>query len=321
VRIELDGLGKRYGAVQAVADASLRVAAGELVAILGPSGSGKTTLLRLLAGFARPDAGRVRIDGRDVTDADPRARRVGIVFQNDALFPHLDVAANVAFGLTLRRTPARERASRVAELLALVELPGYERRRPRELSGGERQRVAVARALAIDPLVLALDEPFAALDAAVRRTLRERLRTVHERAQTATVFVTHDADEALAIADRVAVVAGGRIVGDGPPAALYAAPPNLAAMRALGPAEAFADGFARPHDLRIVEGETEAPDARRAVVERVVPLGGRTRLQLRCADGAVLTVERPDDASPAVTPGAAVRVLAVRLQRFAQTNR
>jgi sulfate transport system ATP-binding protein len=200
-------------------------------------------------------------------------------------------------------------------LLAIVQLPGYEKRFPRDLSGGEKQRVAFARALAIDPLVLALDEPFAALDAAVRRTLRTWLRDAPARATAATLLVTHDADEAMAVADRVVIVGAGRVEGEGTPANLYARPPSLAAMRALGAAEAFAGGFVRPHDLRI--GGATGDGAIAATVVRTVPLGGRTRLELALDDGTRVTAERDDAEFASTSAGTRVDVRASYVHRFA----
>ncbi len=309
VRLEIAGLGKRYGVVDALADANLHVEAGELVAIVGSSGSGKTTLLRALAGFVRADRGSIAIDGRDVTREDPRTRGVGIVFQQYALFPHLDVCENIGFGL--RHLARAQRHARVAELLALVGLSGMERRSPRALSGGEAQRVAFARALAVAPRVLALDEPFAALDAGVRVTLRTWLREIHDRSQLATLLVTHDADEAMTIADRVVVLDVGRVIGDGLPSALYREPPSLVVMRALGAAQAFAGGFVRAHDVRIGPEDGEGT---RAVVERIVSLGGRTRVHLRLAGETPLVAESA--AEIACERGAVVAVTATRVHRF-----
>jgi sulfate transport system ATP-binding protein len=213
--ISLSQVSKRFGRVVALDGVSLDLRDGELLALLGPSGSGKTTLLRAIAGLDMPDAGKVSFDGEDVTQAPATERRVGFVFQHYALFRHMTVAENVAFGLAIR--PRKDRpnhaqiAARVEALLDLVELGGMGKRRPAELSGGQRQRVALARALAVEPQVLLLDEPFGALDATVRKTLRRELRRIHEATGVTTLFVTHDQDEALELADRLAVMNQGRI--------------------------------------------------------------------------------------------------------------
>jgi len=223
-RLEAKGLTKRFGEVAAAQDVSFQVEEGELLALLGPSGCGKTTVLRLLAGLAEPDAGRVFIAGRDVTGLPPERRGVGMVFQNYALFPHLTVAGNVAYGLRFSRLPRRERTARVRELLELVDLPGYEKRRVHELSQGQRQRVALARALAPRPKVLLLDEPLSALDAALRVQLRGELRTLLKGLSITSVHVTHDQEEALAISDRLGVMRAGKLVEMGSPEELYRAP-------------------------------------------------------------------------------------------------
>ncbi|WOS39975.1 sulfate/molybdate ABC transporter ATP-binding protein [Xanthomonas rydalmerensis] len=225
--IRLQHLGKRFGDFAALDDVSLDIRQGELLALLGPSGSGKTTLLRVIAGLEHADRGRVLIHGEDATALSVQARRVGFVFQHYALFKHMSVYENIAFGLRVRRearwSESRIRA-RVQELLALVQLHDLERRYPAQLSGGQRQRVALARALAIEPRVLLLDEPFGALDAQVRRDLRRWLRELHERTGLTTVFVTHDQEEALELADRVAILNRGRIEQIGSPAQVYEQP-------------------------------------------------------------------------------------------------
>ena len=219
--ISLDQISKRFGRVPALDGVSLDLRNGELLAIVGPSGSGKTTLLRVIAGLDFPDRGTVSIGGEDVTLMPAAARGVGFVFQHYALFRHMTVAANVAFGLDVRsrkHRPGRaEITARVESLLQLVELTGMEGRRPSQLSGGQRQRVALARALAVDPKILLLDEPFGALDATVRKSLRKALRRIHDATGVTTLFVTHDQEEALELADRVAVLNGGRIEQVGTP--------------------------------------------------------------------------------------------------------
>jgi iron(III) transport system ATP-binding protein len=233
--IEADGLCRSFGALKAVDGANLRVGHGELVALLGPSGSGKTTLLRMIAGFERPDAGRVRIGGRLVAEGtrgvwvEPEQRRIGMVFQQGALFPHLDVAANVGFGAARRE--------RVGETLELVGLGDRAKAYPHELSGGERQRVALARALAADPEVILLDEPFAALDAGLRETLRQQVASILRSAGASALLVTHDQAEALSLADQVAVLAGGRVVQTGSPEEVYDRPSSRWVAEFLGEAD------------------------------------------------------------------------------------
>jgi ABC-type Fe3+/spermidine/putrescine transport system ATPase subunit len=224
--LTVEGLSRRFGEVRAVDDVSLSLRRGEILALLGPSGSGKTTLLRLLAGFDRPDAGRVLVDGEDVTETSPVARRFGMVFQHYALFPHLDVGANIAFGLESQRLPAADVRRRVAESLALVDLAGYERRRIGQLSGGQQQRVALARALAPEPRVMLLDEPLSNLDPALRERTRKEIRELIHRVGTTTLFVTHEQDEAFDLGDRVALLARGRLIQAGSPETLYAEPAN-----------------------------------------------------------------------------------------------
>jgi len=220
--LEVRGLTKRFGEVTAVADFSLAVADGETVALLGPSGCGKTTVLRMIAGLEQPDAGQVLLAGRDATGWPPERRGVGLVFQSYALFPHLSVGANVAYGLRFRR--GVDRVARVEELLSLVGLSGYERRKPHQLSAGQQQRVALARALAPEPGILLLDEPLSALDAALRKELRAELRALLGKLGMTALYVTHDQEEALALADRVTVMREGRLDQVAPPAELYARP-------------------------------------------------------------------------------------------------
>jgi sulfate transport system ATP-binding protein len=228
VAVSIENVEKRFARFPALSGVSLQVAPGELLALLGPSGSGKTTLLRLIAGLERPDAGVIGFDGDDVTFVRAAERGVGFVFQQYALFKHMTVAKNIRFGLDVKRRRVRpdraERDRRMNELLKLVELEGFGERYPSQLSGGQRQRVALARALAVSPRILLLDEPFGALDAAVRKTLRKELRRIHEATGLTTVFVTHDQDEALELADRVAVLNGGRIEQVGSPTKLLEQP-------------------------------------------------------------------------------------------------
>jgi sulfate transport system ATP-binding protein len=236
MRIRLEGVGKRFEGVAAVRDVTLEIGSGELVALLGPSGSGKTTLLRMVAGLAFPDAGRILFGDVDATEIPVRDRRVGFVFQHYALFPHMRVADNIAFGMRAARDrrPEAEIMRRVGELLSLMQLDGLGQRFPAQLSGGQRQRVALARALAVDPQVLLLDEPFGALDANVRRELRRWLREMHERLGITTLFVTHDQEEALDLADRVVILDHGRIEQVGSPRDICRDPASAFVMTFLG---------------------------------------------------------------------------------------
>ena len=251
--IVLKHVTKRFGAFTAVDDVSFEVEAGELVALLGPSGSGKSTVLRVIAGIEPPDRGELLLTGQTATHAPPRERNVGFVFQHYALFRHLTVAENVAFALVVRRRPRDEVRSRVDELLRLVQLQGLERRMPSQLSGGQRQRVALARALAARPRVLLLDEPFGALDARVRADLRQWLRRLHEEARVTSLFVTHDQDEALAIADRIVVMNRGRVEQIGTPRELYEEPRSAFVASFLGPVNVLR-GVARRGWLWVGDG-------------------------------------------------------------------
>jgi len=238
--LEVRGLSKSFGRFPALNDVSFAAADKEFLALLGPSGSGKTTLLRVLAGLEQPDAGEVRFRGEDYLALPARRRRAGMVFQHYALFRHMTVAQNIAFGLKVRpraeRPSAAEIARRVGDLIALVQMGGLDKRYPAQLSGGQRQRVALARALAIEPRMLLLDEPFGALDAQVRRDLRRWLREMHDRAGVTTVFVTHDQEEALDLADRVAILKDGKLIQLGQPQALYDNPASAFVYEFLGPA-------------------------------------------------------------------------------------
>jgi len=224
--LSLSGIVKMFGHVAALAGVDLTVAPGELLTILGPSGSGKTTLLKVVAGFELPDEGVVRLGGLDVTETPPSRRDIGMVFQNYALFPHMTVAANVAFPLVMRRRPGDEIARRVADALAMVELAGYEERLPRQLSGGQQQRVALARAIVFDPRILLLDEPFGALDRKLREAMQLEVKRLQRRLGLTTIFITHDQEEALVLSDRIAVMSAGRIEQLGPPEAVYRRPAN-----------------------------------------------------------------------------------------------
>ena len=287
--IEARGIVKRFGAFTALDGVSVDVPTGSLTALLGPSGSGKSTLLRVIAGLEHPDAGQVLLDGEDVTSRPTQARGVGFVFQHYAAFKHMTVWDNVAFGLTIRRRPRSEIKQRVAELLELVQLTGLAKRYPAQLSGGQRQRMGLARALAVDPKVLLLDEPFGALDARVRKELRIWLRRLHDETHTTTVIVTHDQEEAMDVADRVVVMNAGRIEQTAPPRELYDHPANEFVMSFVGPVNRLGDTFIRPHDVELLlepNGSTQE-----AMVQRLVHLGFEVRVELVRDDGETLSAQ------------------------------
>ena len=334
--ISVEGLTKRFGGFTALDNVSLSVPKGKLVALLGPSGSGKTTLLRILAGLDYPDTGTIHLDGVDATSLQTRERGVGFVFQHYALFRHMTVADNIAFGLKVRREnrPSKQAiAARVDELLGLVQLSGLGRRYPAQLSGGQRQRVALARALAIDPRLLLLDEPFGALDAQVRKDLRRWLRSLHEEMGLTGVFVTHDQEEALEVADEVVVMNRGRIEQIGTPAEIYDRPATPFVYRFLGNVNALpcqikggraviegveltcsaGDGgsgpgtaFIRPHDIEVRPAEAEGLGA---TVRHLTGLGPGVRADLSVGGTpleAQLTRDEHDRLN--LTPGSRVRV-------------
>jgi sulfate transport system ATP-binding protein len=333
-----------YGATQVLREVDLEVADGEFLALLGPSGSGKTTLLRILAGLAQPTSGSVEYDGQDLLALSARARRAGMVFQNYALFRHMTVAANIGFGLRVR--PRRERPARAEirarteELLRLVQLEGYGERYPAQLSGGQQQRVALARALAIEPRLLLLDEPFGALDAKVRRELRHWLRHVHDETGVTTIFVTHDQEEALDLADRVAILNDGRIEQVGTPSEIYDAPATPFVFDFLGAANAvrgevrggrlIVEGAAfpvgadapqgpvaayfRPHEVELAAGDGAGLPV---TVESVIARGPSTRVEC-AAGGRLFEVEWSRGPLPAeVRRGATLRLTPQRFTIFA----
>jgi sulfate transport system ATP-binding protein len=283
--IEVHDVTKRFDDFLALDDVCVRVGDGALTALLGPSGSGKSTLLRIIAGLESPDAGRVLIGERDVTQTPARARGVGFVFQHYAPFKHMTVFDNVAFGLTVRKRPKAEVRERVHELLGLVRLDGLAGRYPAQLSGGQRQRMALARALAPKPDVLLLDEPFGALDAQVRAELREWLRRLHEEIHVTTIFVTHDQEEAMDVAEQIVVMNAGRIEQAGTPRELYESPRNEFVMSFVGPVNQLGDALLRPHDIQILHDEHSASDTLEALVRRVVHLGFEVRVELTLPDG------------------------------------
>jgi len=287
--IEARGIVKRFGDFTALDGVSVDVPSGSLTALLGPSGSGKSTLLRVIAGLETPDEGTVVLEGEDVTRIAPQERGVGFVFQHYAAFKHMTVWENVAFGLKIRRRPRAEVKQRVSELLELVQLARLGDRYPAQLSGGQRQRMGLARALAVDPKVLLLDEPFGALDARVRKELRLWLRRLHDETHTTTVIVTHDQEEAMEVADCVVVMNAGRIEQTAPPRELYDNPANEFVMSFVGPVNRLGDTFIRPHDVELLlepNGSTQE-----AMVQRLVHLGFEVRVELVRDDGETLSAQ------------------------------
>jgi sulfate transport system ATP-binding protein len=289
MRIDLEGISKQFGDFTALQNVSLEVPEGSLTALLGPSGSGKSTLLRIIAGLETPDSGSVLIDGVDVSDLRPQKRGIGFVFQHYAAFTHMSVRENVAFGLRIRKRPRAEIRTRVDELLALVGLTKWAEQRPAQLSGGQRQRMALARALAVAPRVLLLDEPFGALDATVRAELRAWLRRLHDEQGVTTVLVTHDQEEAMEVADRIAVMNAGQIEQVGSPREIYDRPASDFVMGFVGPVSRLGERLIRPHDVLISLEIT--PGSIEAMVERVVHLGFEVRVQLELVDGTRATAQ------------------------------
>jgi putative spermidine/putrescine transport system ATP-binding protein len=303
--VRLDGVSFRYpGGNAGVFDVGLAIEPGELVVCIGPSGCGKTTLLRLIAGFLRADAGRVELGGRDMTSASVRSRQCGVVFQSYALFPHMNVRANVAYPLRVRDVEPRERARRADAMLELVGLAGFAERLPGELSGGQQQRVALARALVFEPAALLLDEPLSALDAATRLSMRDEIRRIQKRQNIASLLITHDQDEALSLADRIAVLRDGRLVQVATPQEIYDRP-----------ADGFVAGFVGRANL--IDGDVVAADVVDTLLGRLVvpaqprPPGARVRLLLR-----------PERVVPCAGPGGEnVFAAAVVHDRFFGANR
>jgi sulfate/thiosulfate transport system ATP-binding protein len=321
---------KHYGDFVALDHVDFVVPTGSLTALLGPSGSGKSTLLRTIAGLDQPDTGTVTINGRDVTRVSPQRRGIGFVFQHYAAFKHLTVRDNVAFGLKIRRRPKAEVKAKVDNLLEVVGLSGFQGRYPNQLSGGQRQRMALARALAVDPQVLLLDEPFGALDAKVREDLRAWLRRLHDEVHVTTVLVTHDQAEALDVADRIAVLNKGRIEQVGSPTDVYDSPANAFVMSFLGAVSTLNGALVRPHDIRVgrtpnmavasVDGTAESTGVLRATVDRVVVLGFEVRVELtNAATGGSFTAQitRGDAEALALREGDTVYVRATRVPPIA----
>jgi sulfate transport system ATP-binding protein len=329
--IRVSGLHKAFGATTVLRDVSLEVGDGELVALLGPSGGGKSTILRVIAGLEQADAGEVWLGGKRVDHLDPQARGVGFVFQHYALFRHMSVAENVAFGLRVRGVDARDRLARAHALLDRVGLGGLGARMPHELSGGQRQRVALARAMAPEPRLLLLDEPFGAVDAKVREELRRWLRHLHDQLHTTSIFVTHDQEEAFAVADRVMIIRDGALEQAGTPSEILDAPATEFVSRFVGDVNTL-DGVVEGGALRLAGLSVPAPELREgqagrlvvraydiklwreeggpAVVHRLVPLGDRVRVEARLSDGRLLTALFPQRSSllRGVEPGAPVAV-------------
>ena len=307
--IEARNVTKRFGDFVALEDVSVNIATGSLTALLGPSGGGKSTLLRVIAGLEVPDEGVIEIEGEDATALPPQQRNVGFVFQHYAAFKHLSVRRNVAFGLEIRKRPKAEIKAKVDELLELVHLENFGDRLPSQLSGGQRQRMALARALAVEPSVMLLDEPFGALDAQVRKELRTWLRRLHDEVHVTTVIVTHDQEEAMDVADEIVVLADAKVEQVGTPDELYDHPANDFVMSFLGPVTTVAGRQVRPHDLELsdqpLDGGVEA------TVERVVRLGFEVRADL-LIDGeqAWAQLTRGTAEQFGVAPGTAVWVKA-----------
>lgn len=334
--IEIRDLNKRFGATVVCDHIDLDVPSGELVALLGPSGSGKTSLLRIIAGLEVPDSGSVRFHGEDATFADVRERNVGFVFQHYALFGHMTIFENVAFGLRVRPKATRptEAAIRkkVTDLLALVQLDPLADRYPHQLSGGQRQRIALARALAVEPKVLLLDEPFGALDAKVRKELRRWLRRLHDEVHVTSVFVTHDQEEALEVADRVVVMNHGRIEQVGTPDEVYDRPATPFVLQFLGDVNLVpldgGQGYVRPHELTVLEpGAAVNGNAIPATLAQTLTVGANTRLEFRRDDGSYVDVEMPREAFVALRErlplhvGSMYRLKPQRVTRFVAGER
>lgn len=306
--IVVENVSKKFGSFQAVDQVNLEINSGSLVALLGPSGSGKSTLLRLIAGLEMPDQGKIFLTGKDATFQTVQERNIGFVFQHYALFKHLTVRQNIAFGLEIRKAPAKKIKARVDQLLELVQLSGLGDRYPSQLSGGQRQRVALARALAVEPKVLLLDEPFGALDAKVRKDLRAWLRHLHDEVHVTTVFVTHDQEEAMEVSDQVVVMNKGRVEQIGTPAEIYDHPATAFVMSFIGPVnvlsntskifqscnfDAHSQVFLRPQDV-VIEKHAN-PTTTPATVTRLIHLGWEVQIELTLDDGQVMAAHLTRD--------------------------
>ncbi|ALB40562.1 MULTISPECIES: TOBE-like domain-containing protein [unclassified Anabaena] len=301
--IVVENVSKQFGSFQAVEQVNLEIQSGSLVALLGPSGSGKSTLLRLISGLEIPDTGKIILTGKDATFQSVQERNIGFVFQHYALFKHLTVRKNIAFGLEIRKAPKKKIAGKVEQLLELVQLGGLGDRYPSQLSGGQRQRVALARALAVEPNVLLLDEPFGALDAKVRKDLRAWLRRLHDEVHVTTVFVTHDQEEAMEVSDEIVVMNKGKVEQVGTPAQIYDHPASAFVMSFIGPVNVLPSSakifqssgfestnpetFLRPQDI-IIETVGNGTTAQ-ATVSRIIHLGWEIQVELTLDDGQMMT--------------------------------
>ncbi|MQA73902.1 MAG: sulfate ABC transporter ATP-binding protein [Solirubrobacterales bacterium] len=287
--IKVEHASKSFSDFAALDDVSIEVRDGSLTALLGPSGSGKSTLLRVIAGLERPDSGRIEISGQEMTKIPVQDRGVGFCFQHYAAFKHMSVRDNIAFGLKIRKRPKHEVARRVDELLALVQLEGFAHRYPSQLSGGQRQRMALARALAVEPKVLLLDEPFGALDARVRTELRRWLRHLHDEVHVTTIFVTHDQEEAMDVAEQIVVMNEGAVEQAGAPRDLYEYPETEFVMSFVGTANRIGGKLVRPHDVEIAH--VRSAGAEEAIIERIVHLGFEVRVEMALGDGSPLIAQ------------------------------
>lgn len=323
MKITATNLNKQYGDFKALDNVTVEIKEGSLTALLGPSGSGKSTLLRAIAGLDRPDSGKIIIDGKDVTNVSPQERGIGFVFQHYAAFRHMTVRENVGFGLKIRKRPQAEIDAKVDELLEIVGLAGYQSRYPDQLSGGQRQRLALARALAVNPKVLLLDEPFGALDAKVRDDLRLWLRHLHAEYNITTVLVTHDQQEALDVADQLVVLNKGRIEQVGTPNELYDHPQTDFVLSFLGQVTHLMGKVVRPHDIRLgrnpvlatPENEIAETSVIPVVVDRVVFLGFEVRVELhdqRDGEEVVAQITRGDAIALDLKPGDTIYARATR---------
>jgi sulfate/thiosulfate transport system ATP-binding protein len=314
--IKVENARKQFGDFVALDEVSIEVRDGSLTALLGPSGSGKSTLLRVIAGLEEPDAGRVLISGDDMTRVPVQNRNVGFCFQHYAAFKHMTVRDNVAFGLQIRKRPKQEIDDRVHELLGLVQLEGFIDRYPSQLSGGQRQRMALARALAVEPKVLLLDEPFGALDARVRMELRQWLRRLHDEVHVTTIFVTHDQEEAMDVAEQIVVMNEGAVEQAGKPTDLYDHPRTEFVMSFVGTANRIGSLLVRPHDVEIAH--VPASTSEEAMIDRIVHLGFEVRVELTLADGSPLVAQltRAQVAELELADGQIVYVLPSRARVF-----
>ncbi len=330
--LQIDAISKTYNGAPAVRDATFTVDRGELVCLLGPSGCGKSTLLRVISGLTEADSGSIRIEGVDMTATQANRRPTAMVFQSHALWSHMTVAQNVGFGLRVRGLPRAEIAAKVTAVLDLVGLSSFGKRLPSELSGGQAQRVALARCLVVEPKVLLMDEPFSALDAHLRKSLREELKSLQRRLDLTTIFVTHDQEEAMELADRIVVMQAGRIEQFGPPSALYCDPQTLAVAQFIGAmntcttriTQGRANWYGLPLHFGLPDGEVALlsrpedmvtnPNGAPARVLRVVDLGPMTKVNLMTADGDLMTLTCPRELAP--EPGATLTLLPRRLHVF-----